>query len=163
MAQIERNSIIQKAINELRLNPSAEKIPKETSDKIQLGYSLNPNYTEEVKSVATSSTGNFDIVSATSSVKDTYLTFVTLSIAKNAAANTTTESLILRTTINGASRDILLINFIDLTALDSTITLPLPYPLKVDRNSAITVLNGNFTAGVCRRGASVGFFEVDRT
>ncbi len=91
--------------------------------------------------------------------KDFYLTGLSFSIAKDAACDATSGNISVTGVIDGQVVAIATISGITLTALQDTITMQFPFPLKLDRNTAITQTY-NFTAGVCRRVINVhGYTE----
>jgi hypothetical protein len=70
--------------------------------------------------------------------KDLYITAATLSIAKTAAESGSVA--VINATIDGISTTILEIRGITLTADLQTVSVSLPYPLKVDKNTAVALV-----------------------
>lgn len=96
----------------------------------------------------------------TPSDKDFYLTAFFLHYQAD-AANDCTE-LNITTNLRGLSTKIFKITKITLTATTEYMMITLPNPIKVDRNSAIT-LNATFTVGNCPRTAGVYGYTVETT
>lgn len=103
-------------------------------------------------------TGSNTIVPAAD--KDFYITSMSISIAKTAAE--TGSGAVISATIDGVSTQILEIRGITLTADAQTATIALSYPLKVDKNTAVTfVVTGAMSAASA---VVTGYYEeVTRT
>lgn len=89
--------------------------------------------------------------------QDFYLTTLTLSVIKDATA-TSTETAIWAS-IDSQFVRIATIATLTLTAQNTTIAMTFPLPLKVDRNTTITVQNGTAVANVRASGTITGYIE----
>lgn len=87
-------------------------------------------------SFSSSSTGTTTVFTSDTG-KDTYITAVTLGIAKDAAATTTTVSL--KVYLDGVQREIAQIAGLAGTAQLETISLSFPFPIKIDRGQIVQV------------------------
>jgi len=89
--------------------------------------------------------------------QDFYMTALTLSVIKDATA-TSTESAVWAS-VDGQFVRIATIATLTLTAQNASIALSFPLPLKVDRNSTITVQNGTAIANVRAAATIHGYIE----
>jgi len=162
MATIKRSDVIQKAVNDLALSSSLDKIPSETLDKVQLTYALNKQYSSFIAFNSSSTSGTMTITLPTiDSRSEIYLTFIDAGIIKDATCDMATGVQIITLTPleQGITKSTLMIPTITLTAQDSHVTLPLPYPLKLKPNTNIT-MTGTFSVGASVKCCSVSGFVV---
>jgi len=162
MARINRTDVIQKAVNDLALSGTVDKIPTETLDKVQLVYSLNKQFSDFVVGSSSASTGTLTLpLPSISSGAEIYLTSISLSIAKDATCDLATGfvSAFLTPDSTNISTAILRIPVITLTAHTESITLSLPYPIKVKSGTSITC-TGTFSAGVYGRSITLTGFTT---
>ena len=160
MARINRSDVIQKAVSELAISISEDKIPNETLDKVQLTFGLNRQFSNFIVASGSSTTGAFNLVLPTTSPgSETYITAVNLGLIKDAACDVATGGITLTIPPDntGQSVGIIAVPVLTLTAQNDNITMSLPYPLKVKNTSTCTV-GGTYSLGTMRRNASiVGF------
>lgn len=156
MATIYNNEIPLRATSGLKLAPAIDKIPIETSDKIILGFDLNkPVTTFNARAAATNATAT--TIFTCSSTKDSYITHCSLSSIKD-VTSTSTKSII-TAVIDGATKEILEIAGITLTADSQAMACNFSTPIKVDRSSVISVRNSTAVANV-NTVAVISGFEV---
>lgn len=135
-------------------------VPKEIIDKIQPVMEVNPKLLRVcnfVRHVSSSATGTSTVISATSSF-DVYITSINLNVAYDSAADSTTTYLI--ATVDGVSRTLIEIMKVTLTAQDRGVSLTFPIPLKIDRNTAVS-LTKTFTVGTGKVACCIVGFTVD--
>lgn len=159
MARINRTDVIQKAVNDLALNVSVDKIPNEILDKVQLVYGLNRHFSNFLVSGTQSTSGNLSVSFPTTTKGDIYLTSVTASFAKDATCDVGTGRITVSITPDNSNISTPIISFavITLTADSQTVTYSLPYPIKIKEGSSL-VFGGTFTVGVMTRNLSaMGF------
>lgn len=162
MARINRTDVIQKAVNDLALSLSADKVPTETLDKVQLTYSLNKQFSNfVVRAGATASGTNTVTLPSIDSRSDIYVTALDFSIIKDATCDVPTSNLTLSGTPEGSgiSTNLLSIPVITLTAQSERVTITLPFPLKIKPNTNMT-FTGTFTVGVMVRSATIYGFTT---
>lgn len=113
-----------------------------------------------VRQASRSTTGTSTIYTAASD-KDTYITTVFLSFCADATADNTFA--VVGCTVNGvsSSRDLLRIQKLSLTAINQTVVITLPVPVKVDRGTAITVQT-SFSVGSSAISAGITGYEVQK-
>lgn len=163
MARINKSDIIQKAVNDLALSTSSDKIPTETLDKVQLTYDLNKKFSNFVIQAFSSTTGSLAITFPTIGAnQEIYLTSLDLGIAKDATCDVATGSTAAKITPDASniSTTILQIPIITLTAQNWVSHIDLSYPLKLKPNVAGTIA-GTFTVGTfCRSFSATGFITT---
>lgn len=155
---IQSKEVIDKISQDLKVQPSLS-IPRELMDKIQLVYGVNPERLIKRLSVATSDDAAEPIFT-TSAVKDTFIIAMTLTVAKS-VASTSLNTRILGIIFGESSADELLrINYEPVTAGQFSQNLVLPIPIKMQRNTAVTLNNSTGVASI-DAGAIIYFYEVD--
>lgn len=156
MSKINRSDVIQKAVNDLSISGN-DKVPSESLDKIQLTYSLNPEYANVAIGLNQSTTGTFTLYT-TSTTKDFYLSSLIFSMTKDATCDVATGTLNISSTINGIARTLGAHTVITLTAQSEKLAITFAKPIKLDRGVTITV-PGTFTLGVMSRFAGITGIE----
>jgi len=159
MVEIQNTNIIDK-ISEKIKESNTNILPKTISNSIVPIIDVGENIDSYVvESTANASSGTLTMLT-TPSDKDFYLTSVTLGLNKNSACDLGTGSLNVTVVINGASKIILYLPTITLTAQNDVVVLSLPTPIKLDRSSSITY-SGSFSAGVCLRSGNITAYTTD--
>lgn len=153
----QNKNIVNKAIDELKLNPLTDAIPKQVIPTIQPIYKLNPTYSFIVKNASASPTGVTTIYT-TESTKDFYLTGFTMAITSDGTCDNT--FCILRGYVNGVQTILGDLRKQTTTAGSQSLSLNLSYPLRIDRNTAITI-ETSFTAGASTRSGTIYGFNSD--
>lgn len=152
--------VINNLIDGLKLNPVTDSIPHAVIPTIQPTFEVKRRVCNIVEGNAGASSGSAVTIYTTPSDKDFYLVGANLTMSKDAACDTTTGSLQLSATINGTVKNILRMSHTTLTALQGNVSISLPVPIKIDRNTAITIITLSFTAGTFSRGANIiGYTE----
>jgi len=144
MARINRSDVIQKAVNDLSLSASDEKIPNETLDKVQLVYSLNKQFSNVCVTNAYTTTQTLVTQYTIGANEDFYLTSFSISNMSDVTADNTLIRL--KVTINGISRELCTMVKLTTTAFSDSISMSFPYPLKLDKGTTIQFGNA-FAAG----------------
>jgi hypothetical protein len=152
MAKIYKSDVIQKAVNELGIQVSSDKTPSETLDKIQCTYNLNRNTSNFVLSGSGSTTGAITINTAVVNTNsETWITGIGLGVVKDATCDIADGRInVTVNTIDGISRTIISIPVLTLTAQSENVFYSLPYPIRLQNNTAITTTN-SFTVGKLNR------------
>lgn len=97
----------------------------------------------------------------TPSDKDFYICSAALAVIKDATCDVSIGSIAISITTGGLSQNILMIPVLTTTAQSGEINITFPFPIKCDRNSAVT-LTGTYAAGLMSRSASIAGY-VDNT
>lgn len=157
MARVNRSSVLLWIQETLGIQSGVNSIPVELANNIQPIFDIQPKVSTVLKSGARSSTGSSTIYT-TPADKDFFLTFVTLTLTKDATCDNTLTSV---SVVNGgATTNLAIITSQTLTAYTNQIVVNLSYPLKVDRNTAIQ-LSATFTAGTLSTRTTLGGFIVE--
>ena len=160
MARINRTDVIQKAVNDLALNVSVDKIPNESLDKIQFNYSLNRELINYLTSTSSTATGTLSLaLPSVSAGSEILLDYITFSFAKDATCDVATGSLPIAITpdSSGVSTACGGAAVLTLTADSQTFTIVFPKPIKLKPGTTITS-TGTFTVGAMSRRMSAGMF-----
>lgn len=113
-----------------------------------------------VKIANRSSTGTTTLYT-TPADKDFYLTSVFLNVTKDATCDVSnTDGPIIRAVIDGVTTTIIQVSVLTLTAQNYGQVISLPHPIKLDRNSAVTLAGATFSAGaLSKAGGIFGYTE----
>jgi len=162
MARINRSDVIQKAVNDLAISATTDKVPNETLDKVQLTYDLNKRFSSFVVNTSSTTTGTMSLSLPTVDARqETYITNLLYSFAKDATCDIATGALTVQPTsdLQQIAKNLIHVAVITLTADAQTINVSFPYPLKVKNNSSIAC-GGTFTVGLLSRTVSVVGFTT---
>jgi len=163
MARINRSDIIQKAVNDLAISTTTDKIPNETLDKVQITYDLNRKFSNFLVSNGTGTSGTMTTTMPTIDTRgEIYLTGITFALIKDATCDIATGLITIKVTPEnqGIAKDIMIFPVITLTAQQYNAEFSLPYPLKLKPNTNISV-TGTFSLGVMQRSCcAVGFIST---
>lgn len=157
MATVTRTSILNKMQDLAGLQTAAEAIPNQLSNTIAPVLDIAPKFTTIVKasSLATSAPAT---IYTTPTNKDFYLTFLSLSVSKDAACDGVDYYITIY--IDGAAIRFPRMAMQTLTASSMTREISFAYPIKVDRGTAIQI-SGAFTVGTQQRNAEICGFILE--
>ena len=164
MAQIHNSDLTKELTEVAKLQIGRDIVPNQIADKIVPVIDVNPWHNKIAKPFSTLNSLINQLQSTAytcSSVKDTYLTGVTLSMIKDATSTATD----LRLTVVdefGGTQALLRIAGFTLTAQSVTITHTFPNPLKLKKGSSIMLLSDTNVANITMRSTIQGF-EIDNT
>lgn len=155
----QNKQIVTTAIDELKLNPLTDAIPRQVIPTIQPTFELKRRYANIVKTGTRTSSGSATVYT-TPSDKDFYLTGVQMSWSKDVTNDGTTASL--QVTIDGDSTasNILRLYGQSVTANQIAETMSFLYPIKLARNSTITI-NQTYTAGASSLASTITGYTED--
>lgn len=156
MAQINRSSVVNNPIQELNLSVAVDKAPTELAAVVQPVYIFNPRYSY-VGKVGTGATTASVTIYTTPTAKEFYLTSVWLSYTKDVVCDCTSVSI--QVYVDGATMYWYL-PVQSVTADSAGLSLALPFPLRLDKNSTIKVV-GSFTAGAMTKTGSITGFILE--
>ena len=160
MARINKSDIIQKAVNDLAISTSTDKIPTETLDKVQLTYDLNRKFSTFASFGSAVITGAMNIALPNVSVgSETYITGLTLGLVKDATCDVAIGSVGLSVTPydSNIATSFLRIPILSLTAQSENVRIDFAYPFKVKSGSTITSTN-SYTVGLMSRTCGITGF-----
>jgi len=162
MARINRSDIIQKAVNDLAINTSSDKVPTETLDKVQLVYSLNKQFSSFVSSTTRTTSGTGTLTLPTiDSRSEIFITSIDYNLIKDSTCDVATGGLVVTLTPNesGVASSVLSQGVITLTTQSEHSHVDFAYPLKIKPNTNAT-FTGTFSLGVCLRSLSITGFTT---
>lgn len=150
-----------KIIDELKLNPVVDNIPSVVNPTIQPVFEVNPKFCNVIEGASKSTTGSSTLFT-TPSDKDFYLVAATVQMIKDATCDHPTgDSALINVIVNGNTEKLCVIGGITLTAQAQTVSISLPIPLKIDRNTSITIAGGSYTAGTMVKSGSIVGYTLD--
>jgi hypothetical protein len=159
--EIQKSELKSAIIASTGINPSAENIPSTLSKVIVPIIDVTPQkvtVSEMVKAVNSTTTGA-STVFTTPSDRDFFLTGAAISMATDATADNT--NVFLNCVIGGATVQILRLNKITTTAFNGSMVKQFTNPIKLDKNTAITV-STSFTAGAAAFWGSIEGFTLSK-
>ena len=118
-------------VDELRLNPITDAIPKQVIPSIQPVFNVNQKICDVFGTNSTSSSNAGVTIFTSASNVDTYITFATIGLAKDATCDSTNGALNLNATINGVTAGLLTIPHVTLVATNTTITASFNPPISL--------------------------------
>lgn len=158
MAYIDNTQTKREIDDAIRGNSVTNLAPTKVSDNVQLVLNVNPKDYKNSEIVLSNTCVNStsSTIYTTPTDRDFYLTSAQLSMIKDAGALSTYSAI--NCTINGDA-NVRLIRVIGLatTAQTESLSISFPAPVKVDRGTAITVINSNAGANVSASGLIAGY------
>lgn len=157
-SEIQRGEIKQKISEELGFNnPSLS--PNHIPDYIVPVLLINDDLYSSgyISETGTAINSTSTTILTTDSFYYTYLTGITLSVAKDSTATSTLSTV--TAVIDGATKTIGAITGLTLTAQNQTIDITFTKPLKLDRSSIITITNSTAVSNVTARAVVRGFLR----
>jgi len=133
-----------------------EELPQNISDDINLIYDIRPQITDINTSNAFNATSA--TILTTPSTVDYFLVGATLTVIKDATSQSVTSTI--QANVNGTARSILVIGGLSLVPQSESISVMFPTPVKVERNTAITVTNSSNVANI-RASAVIYGYRVE--
>lgn len=154
----QNKQLVNTAIDELKLNPRTDAVPQQVIPTIQPVFELKRK-TITVFSSASASNATSALVYTTPSDRDFYLVASHLSMKKDGSSPSTSSSIVAVPDSTGAG---VAINFVQGSASlaqEAHIYMDYPLPIKLKRNSQITVTNSSGTATIIASAFIYGYTE----
>lgn len=114
-----------------------------------------------IRAAGSSTSGSITALT-TPADKDFYLTGCTLSMIKDATCDMATGAIALAVTVDGVAQNPAAIAILTLTAQSQTVNVTFNPPIKVDRNTALS-MGASYTAGTMRRFLGVYGYTEETT
>lgn len=147
-------AVMQRITSELGIQEI--KAISKVNENIQPSLDVNPKYSRVYNVGERTSSGAITLYT-TPTDKDFFLTYARIALIADANQDGVVASL--SATIDGVSKYILHIDKFTLTATISTLQQAFPHPIKIDRNTSISV-NATRTAGTHTLRGAIGGFLV---
>ncbi len=159
--QIQNSELIKEIQNASKVQ-TMQGLPSNLSGLIVPVIEVNPKLTKAVlvSNVSSGTTGSLSVLTADPN-RDVYIKSVCFSITKDVTCDLATNSYGVACTIGGAGKNLIGVSCITLTAQSASYSVSFPTPIKIDRNSSVSI-SGTFTAGVCWRYGSITYY-LDET
>lgn len=160
MVAIQNADAIEAIRSSARLSIS-EGFPTQLSTVCVPVMDMTPRFHRLVKTVKATRgvTGDLSVFT-TDANKDTYITAIAVSFAKDATCDVATNLFPLSINQDGTSRVLVYMPMLTLTAQQMNAEISLPVPMKVDRNAAMVLTTTAYTAGLMVRSVVVYYYEV---
>lgn len=157
MAKLYSSSLTKEVVDVARLQLAREPVPIDLGTTIHPVIDINPKHARRcnlVRSVGvTNSTGT--TIYTTPANQDFYLAGGCLSVVKDATSTSTYTRL--RIFVEGVARDVVVIPGLSLVAQQMGLNLTIQDPIKVDRNSIISLGNETAVANITSNGSIWGY------
>jgi len=157
---VNNSEVITEISDGLKLPVSFGKVSN-SSRFIQPTFECNPKVTKNANYIKASSSATSGSTTIHTGVNtgELYILNVNLSICKDATCDIATGQVTVNGTINGVSTSICGIAVLTTTAQNQSISVSFSKPIKIDRNTSISI-TGTYTAGLMSRYASIiGYFD----
>lgn len=157
MAQIHNSELISNTIKAARIATAYENPPNQIAEKVVPVIDVNPlpsivsNVVESVYAANAATTAIY----TTPTTRDFYLCGGSCSVIKDAGSTSVATSISI--TVGGATKNVVRIVGISGTAQADTISFTCPQPIKVDRATAINVINTTNNANISHTGSIWGY------
>jgi len=158
MATITRSSVLLNEADYLGINNAVGAVASEMNDKVAPVFDIGHRHTVIVKAATSAISASGTSIYVLPSNKDFYLTFIDLSVTKDAACDGVVVSV--DGTILNLRTKIVTLCYQATTAGDYQKVIAFPHPIKLDRGSSLLLL-GTFTAGNCSKYVTIGGFIVE--
>tara|TARA_Y100000310_G_C20678101_1_gene814254 strand:- start:1426 stop:1911 length:486 start_codon:yes stop_codon:yes gene_type:complete len=158
LAKIESERVVKEIIEGLSLSTGRESVPTETNDKVQVVF--DPQHRKFCNIGATVDASNATSVTlfTTPSDRDFYLVSANLSLIKDASSTSLISALVI-TMDDGSTVNIIRIPTFTTTAQTASINATFPIPIKLARNTGVSITNSTAIANIKTTGTIVGFTE----
>ena len=161
MAKIYNSELFRELTQGGKIQTSIDRIPSELAEKVVPVMEVNPKLLKELNIIK--NTEAFNTTSATiyttPSDKDFYLTGYALSVTKDAGS--TSQKSWISCTINGATTIIVRIETINGQIDSGNLSHTFLYPIKIDKNTTITVNNSTAVASIQANATIYGYEEYN--
>ena len=147
MVEIQSKEVVDKVSEELKIQP-AFAVPRNLANNIQLVYDVQPKREIIVKLANASDTG-LQTIFTTSTDKDTWVTAIRVSIAKDAVNDSTFTSVTGFTPDKpSAATNLFRLNYEPTTAQNINDSIVFNHPIKLLPGTAVQVTAGSATASI---------------
>ena len=153
-------------INQLRdgakIQQNKDNIPNQITDKVIPTMEVNPNLLRKTTFVAnkTATTTGAQTILTSAVDKDTYLTGILFSYAKDATCDAAIGNLICTAVVGNQVINISMLAVLSLTAQYDSVYCSFP-PLLIDKNTGVQIGANSYTVGNMSRTAVVFGYTVD--
>jgi len=163
MVTINNSDVIKELRIATQLQQGREATPNNLSSQIVPVIEVNPKLLRTCNLVKTNAaSGTSALFYTTPTNQDFYIVALEASFIKDAACDLATGVISVNCTIDGAaSQSLLKFSVLTLTAQNQTATISFPTPIKVDRNTTISMSRAATTAGLCYMSGTVIGYLVD--
>jgi len=159
MVELQNRTVVNEMSEKIK-ESNLNLLPRDISNSIQPVIEVGKNIDQHFSKSASQATTGTITIFTTPSDKDFFMTCCNFSFAKDSTCDIGTGVIDFLCVINGATVRPLRSAVITTTAERGNLETSFSTPIKLDRNSVIS-LTGTFTVGVMARVASINGFTVD--
>jgi len=157
MATIYNSELSKELILGAKIQTSRDRIPTELAEKVIPVMEVNPKLLRVANVVKGNNALNGDVtIYTTPTDKDFYLTGASLSVVKDATATSTLTRYLITTEESGLG-SFLPIGTLTLTAESRSTSINLSTPLKLKRNTTVSITNSTTVGNIATSGSIIGF------
>lgn len=163
MARIHNAQLTKEVIEGAKIQTSHDAVPQQLAKSVVPTMETNPKLLRIInyhKSASRVTTGT-ESLATTSATKDTYITNIHFSFVKDATQDGATGHQSVQGTINGLVRDLISTAMLVTTAQNETCVINFCTPVKLDRNTAISMWAPAYTTGLMCRSCNIFGYEVE--
>lgn len=157
MVQIYNSDTIKRILEDAGIQTSHDQVPNKLSDKVVPVLISNPVPLIKLAFIDTSNDASQTIFT-TSSTKDTYITSINLSIARD-VTHDGDNTRIRATPFGNASKILFKLRYNALTAGSENGSIDFEHPIKLTKNTNVGIDNGTATANIDNTGI-IYYYEV---
>jgi len=164
MAKIYNSEVTKDLANNAGIQQNIDKVPNELAEKIVPTFESNPELFRKCNVIITNTAVNATnaTIYTTPKDRDFYLVGASLSVIKDAGSTSTETSINVQTDETNTTQRFLSIIGLSGVAQSETISISLPYPLKLRRNTIQTLTNSTNNANISARGVLYGYYLESR-
>lgn len=164
MATIHNTDLTKELKDGGKLQQLRDVIPSQLADKVVPVMEVNPKLLRRSNIVRSggSITAGSATIYTTPGDKDFYLTACSASFIKDAANdNATGRFNAIVATVEGIAQNLISFAVLTLTAQQQTVTISFPTPIKIDKNTAISIASTTIGAGSFAKYGNIVGYTVD--
>jgi len=157
MATIYNSDLSKELVSGAKIQQATDRIPNILGDVVIPTMEVNPKLLRRINhsTYAAVTNATSGTIYTTPADKDYFLTAISLSVIKDVTS--TSVLVTLRCIQDGLTKVLLAIPCITLTVQNQGLSLTLPYPMKIDKNTAITVTSSTNVANIVIVGTVMGY------
>lgn len=140
----------------------SEGFPQNLSSTVQGVIDMTPSFHKRIVPYASLSrtTSGAQTIATTSSTKNTYITSLSLGVAKDSACDVAIGAVVVTCNVGGAAKVLAAVPIVTLTAQTANIYYKFDKPILLDKGAAIAFGTSTYTAGtMCRNCTLFGYEE----
>jgi hypothetical protein len=157
MATIYNSSLTKELTDVAKIQVSRDSVPNQLAEKVVPVIDVNPKHARILNIVraTTMTNGTTTTMFTTDASRETYISSCSLAFIKDATSTAT--NIALTCIIDGVTQTLIRLPGITLTASSDSLAMSFPFPIKVDKGSAITITSDTNVANIIVKATLQGF------